>query len=161
MAAFPQLTDVKALGSWTINGANAVEYIPGRPTNVYGMVFVYTTAHDTAVATITVTRRPTAGSASGAETIGTFELPVAAAGVAKIVYFGEPAAATTGSDGSTVNAGWTEDGVELDVGESINFASDGGGGSGVGQAYVLEHAQAVTPPYGRSSDVAEITFTRA
>lgn len=128
---------IESLGSVDISGANGAEFIPGRSAQIKRVSIVMTTAQATASSVLTLTKRPTAGSSSGAISEGTMTVSVANGAAGSGVYFepGQPSSTgTTESDGSLTYSGGAL--IALIPGESLYIVSDGGGSAGTGEVFV-------------------------
>ncbi len=128
---------VASLGTYTPSGANTIAWDPGVPVEITRLIFVWTTANSGATNGITAQRRPIAGTAANQVTLGTFELPLAAAIAAGVVSYldvGIDNAATDPGDGSVLEVArdhWT-----INPGQDFALVSDGDGTAGVCDVYV-------------------------
>lgn len=128
---------VAALGTYTPSGANTITWNPGIPVEIVRLIFVWTTANSAATSGITAQRRPVAGAAANQETLGTFELPLAAAIAAGVVSYldvGFDVAQAVAVDGSLVDVArvhWT-----INPGQDFALVSDGDGTAGVCDVFV-------------------------
>lgn len=135
----PKQTYIASLGTYTVNGANTIAFAPGSKVKLKRLILVYTTAHTTPGAELTLQRRPIAGTAANQETLAVMTTPAAVAAGAYLYYeFGTPYANVVASSDS-VPGGYTSaspDMPEIDVGEDFAIVSDGGGDAGVANVYV-------------------------
>lgn len=160
------------LGAVTVSGTTALEAntndVSPSPFIVKRVVARVTTGVTAAAAAMTLTWRPTPGSATGAITIGTFSIPVAAANALfawdMIVEGGSTTTIGAASDTSGYGMGGSsryeaEDFATKIVGPGGGFhlVSDGASSAGVCDFWV----EALTLPFSGSyvSDVTQLAAT--
>lgn len=132
-------TKVKDLGSFTINGANTIAFAPGEAVNIKRIIFAFTTAHTTPAPTLTMQRRPIAGTAANEVSLGTFALAAAMA-AGSVYYFDLARPLVTTGTVSTIDGslGYTAepDMPQILPGQDFAIVSDGGGNAGVCNVFV-------------------------
>lgn len=150
-------------------GTTPAVYAPGKPIDVKRIVLVMTTAQATSAATVTVAVRNVDDSSS--TTIGTFVTPAVMAlnAVFKVDIAGVDADAVTPTGEHSQVADVTlgrVDGyftnlpgvIEVNPGQEISLTSDGGGDTGVANAYFEYSEQGNNP---ERFEPTAITFTYA
>lgn len=132
---------VHSLGTYTPSGANTIAFAPGKSIRATRVILVYTTAHTTPGSTLTVQRRPIAGTAANQVTLGTWLTP-AAISAGAVIYLdledtvGQPSS-VTGLGGNTDYVYEGSEGARaILAGQDLAIVSDGGGDAGVANVYV-------------------------
>jgi hypothetical protein len=131
---------VHSAGTYTPSGANTIAFAPGKSIRAKRVILVYTTAHTTPGSTLTVQRRPIAGTAANQVTLGTWLTPAAVAAGA-VIYLDledvvDQPTEEDGLGGTTVSIYAGSDGAPaIAAGQDIAVVSDGGGDAGVANVY--------------------------
>lgn len=121
------------------SGAATYEFVAPEPVNVLRVGFLITTAVvKTGGAKVTLSARPTVGSASGAVTKDTFTVAAGAAGTGSYrdTVDAVAEASVTGAAGHTDKVNVGPAGIKIDAGGSLLFTVSTAADSGAGQLWV-------------------------
>lgn len=150
---------VAELGTFAIDTAGQVAYVPGVPIDAFRVVLVIDEALTVADSVITVEVQDMSGAT--VTTVGTATAAFTGSAVGDVLTFlidESNGDGTTGSDGSLVQA--TDGGVvEVDPGFQIALVSDGGSTAGGAQAFIEYVPQGFSGE--RVEDAVELEFTSA